>query len=79
MIDNIDKKDRREYYKEYAEKNKDKLREDFICDVCGGKYKKANRTNHISTNKHQNSLLIKKLKNDNKNMKNIILDVNKKN
>ena len=70
--------DRKQYYKDYAEKNKEKLREEFICEECGGKYKRANKTNHINTKKHQNSLFIKKLKNDNETMKNIILDVNKK-
>ena len=49
----------------------------FICNECGGKYKKTNKSNHINTKKHQNSLLIQKLKNDNDAMKNIILDVNK--
>ena len=78
MTENINKKDRAQYYKDYAEKNKEKLKQDFICDECGVKYKLANKTNHINTKKHQNSLLIKKLKNDNETMKNIISDVNKK-
>ena len=73
-----DTKDRKQYYKEYFEKNKDKLRENFICNECGGKYKKANKANHIKTKKHQNFLLIQKLKNDNNDMQNIILEINKK-
>jgi len=76
MSDNMN--DRKQYFKDYFEKNKDKLNEDFICDDCGGKYKKMSKANHFKTKKHQNSLLIQKLKKDNETMKNIILDVNKK-
>jgi isopropylmalate/homocitrate/citramalate synthase len=80
MADNLDnnKKDRRQYYKDYAQKNKEKLQEQFICEDCGGKYKKVNKANHSQTKKHQNSLLIKKLKNDNENMKKIFSDINRK-
>lgn len=73
-----DKKDRNQYYKNYFEENKEKLSEHFVCDICGGKYMKMSKANHFKTKKHQNQLLINKLKNDNSAMKNIILDVNKK-
>jgi hypothetical protein len=72
------KKDRKQYFKDYFDKNKDELSEKFICDICGGKYMKMSKANHIKTKKHQNQLLINKLKNDNDTMKNIIYDVNKK-
>ena len=73
-----DAKNRKQYYKDYFEKNKDKLREKFICDECGGKYTLANKTSHYKTKNHQNFLLIKKLQNDNNTMKNIISDIGKK-
>jgi hypothetical protein len=74
----MNKKDRTKYYKDYAEKNKEKLNKDYICEICGGKYKQPNKSNHVNTSKHQNGILINKLKKDNQTMKNIILDVNKK-
>jgi hypothetical protein len=77
MIEN-NKKDRKVYYREYAEKNKEKLREHHVCDLCGGKYNTANKANHIKTKKHQNQILINNLKNDNDKMKNIFFDINKK-
>jgi hypothetical protein len=70
--------DRKQYFKDYAEKNKEKLNEEFICQECGGKYKYISRTTHEKTKKHQNSLLIKKLQKDNETMKNLVLDINKK-
>jgi hypothetical protein len=78
MTEISNKKDRTQYYKDYAIKNKDKLKQDFICDECGGKFKLANKTNHNNTKKHINCLTIKKLKKDNEMMKNIISDVHKK-
>jgi hypothetical protein len=69
------KKDRSKYFKEYAEKNKEKLTENVVCDECGGKYQKMGLSHHIKTKKHQNSLLIKKLQQDNETMKKIIVDV----
>lgn len=79
MSDNSnDKKNRTQYYRDYAEKNKDKLREQHICELCGGKYNTANKANHLKTKKHQNQILIENLKNDNERMKNIFGDINKK-
>ena len=71
-------KDRKQYFKEYVEKNKDKLNKDLVCDICAGKYKYVNKANHDKTKKHQNSLLLQKLQNDNEAMKNIISDIGKK-
>lgn len=70
--------DRKEYFKKYFDKNKDKLTEEFICEECGGKYQKMSKAHHIKTKKHINALLIKKLQNDNDIMKNIISDANNK-
>ena len=64
--------DRTKYFKEYAEKNREKLNEKFICDICGGKYKYVNKANHNQTKKHQICLSIKKLEKENYDMKNII-------
>ena len=71
-------KDRKEYFKEYFDKNKEKLNEDFICDECCGKYKYIHKAIHTKTKKHQNSLLLKKLQKDNEVIKNIISDISKK-
>jgi hypothetical protein len=79
MADKVDnKKNRTQYYREYAEKNKDKLREQYICELCGGKYNTANKANHIKTKKHQNIIFIQNLKKENERMKNIFGDINKK-
>ena len=77
-MSDIKNKNRKEYFKEYFDKNKEKLIEDFICEDCGGKYKKMSKAHHIKTKKHQNSLLIKKLQKDNETMKTMISDINKK-
>ena len=70
--------DRKQYFKDYFDKNKDKLNEDFICPFCGGKYKYMSKTNHYKTKKHINSLLIQKLQKDNETMKKLVSDINKK-
>jgi hypothetical protein len=76
--ENIKKQNRQQYYKDYAEKNKDKLKEDFICEICGGKYKHMSRAHHIKTKKHIIGLELQKLKKDNETMKNLVSDINKK-
>ena len=73
-----DKKDRTQYFKEYFQKNKNKLTENIICDICGGKYQKMNKTIHDKSKKHINQETINKLKEDNERMKNIFSDINKK-
>ena len=60
------------YYKEYAEKNKEKLREQHMCEICGGKYNTANKANHIKTKKHIIGQELLKYKN-------MVDDMNKKN
>jgi hypothetical protein len=79
MSDNSNnKKNRTQYYREYVEKNKDKLREQHICELCGGKYNTANKANHNKTKKHISGLELYKYKIDNERMKNIFGDINKK-
>lgn len=66
------------YMKKYNEENKDKLNEQFVCDICGGKYKKMNSAHHSKTKKHQDGLLIQKLKNENDEIKKSVSEINKK-
>lgn len=72
------KKDRSEYLKEYFKKNKERLTEEYQCEICQGHYKKVHKTIHEKTKKHQSALLILNLQKDNQNMKNIITDIGKK-
>ena len=69
---------RKQYFKDYFIKNKEKLTENFFCEECGGKYKKMGIAHHIKTKKHQNVLLIKKLQKENETIRNMIYDINKK-
>ncbi len=47
-------KDRiKENYKQYYEKNKDRIKEKFNCE-CGGKYTNKRKKAHFRTKKHQN-------------------------
>jgi len=79
---------RRRYYKEYFEKNKERLTEVFTCEDCGGNYKKTSKSTHVKTKKHQNMVLFKQkmmsegrinnAKEDNKDEKNnCVLSINK--
>ena len=72
------KKDRKQYFKDYFEKNKDELSEKNICDICGGKYMKMSKANHFKTKKHIAGVEMKKIKEENERMKNIFGDINKK-
>jgi len=40
------------YYADYKLKNKEKLKEKFVCP-CGGRYTHPHKAKHIKTNKHQ--------------------------
>jgi hypothetical protein len=77
--DNImPKRDRKIYNAEYFDKHKDELLEQIICPDCNGKYQKYNKTSHLKTKKHKNSLLIQKLTKDIEIIKNTVLEVSKK-
>lgn len=65
------KQEKLQYYYDYIEKNKEKLKKNYICDICGGKYKYISKAHHIKTKKHVNMVEIQRLKN-------IISDINKK-
>lgn len=57
------KKDRREYHREYYKKNREriigKIAEKIICEDCGGRYVKCNKKEHFETKKHMKGLEIK--------------------
>lgn len=47
-----------EYYKKFANKNKERLKETVICEICEGKYQYFNKYHHIKTKKHMQILKI---------------------
>ncbi len=51
-----DKEKIKNYSDTFYEKNKDRLKNKIICDVCSGSYCILNRTHHINTNKHKTKL-----------------------
>ena len=55
---------KRQYCKEYFEKNKEDLRGKIKCDVCGHEYMKYNKTNHLRTQKHMNCEVLQTLTKD---------------
>lgn len=44
--------EKQEYFKKYYKENKDAWMEYHQCEICGGKYCRANRYNHLKTKKH---------------------------
>ena len=60
---------KKQYYKDYVDKNKDKLKEKFVCEVCGGKYEYRNITHHTKTSKH---IAMQKLKQENDDLKKLL-------
>jgi len=40
------------YYKQYYNKNKEAWKEKYICQICGHKYSKPNKYNHLQSKKH---------------------------
>lgn len=66
MSDTINKKEpvsknKRQYYIDYFEKNKDELKEKITCTDCGVQYMKYNKTRHLNTRKHERTILINKI------------------
>lgn len=45
-----------QYNKNFMEKNKDKIKEKIICDVCCGSYSYYNKSKHMKSKKHINLL-----------------------
>lgn len=50
---------RKQYMKEYREKNMEKWYDEKTCVACGGKYKSSNLSNHNRSNKHKMAIIIK--------------------
>jgi hypothetical protein len=64
-LKNIRKKyDSKKYIKNFQEKNKDKIVEKHICDICYGSYTYFNKSKHIQSKKHNLVLQIMKNKNE---------------
>jgi len=53
--------DNKKYYDTWYAKNKDNMNVKTICETCGGSYSKSNRTIHMKTKKHIQSLSIKNI------------------
>ncbi len=53
IIKPIKKYDNKAYYKKFIEKNKDKIHEKKICEVCSGKYTYYNKSRHMKSKKHR--------------------------
>jgi len=71
-------KSRQQYHKEYIEKNADKLKEEYECEICGGKYQYMSKAHHIKTKKHIAGLELQKIKKENDSIKELISGMNKK-
>lgn len=65
----ISKKDRREYYKQYYQKNKAYWFRKFRCNICGGRYLVSNRYKHRNTLKHKKHLEINNYNNEKTDLK----------
>lgn len=53
---------RRIYHESFIEKNKDKVNQKCICEICGGSYTYFNKSRHNKTQKHQFQILQLKLR-----------------
>lgn len=67
---------RQQYYNEYVEKNKEKLKKGYVCELCGGKYKYISKSHHVKTKKHKTAVELQNLRKDNMNMKKIVEEMN---
>lgn len=52
--ENVKKYDNKKYYDNFKNKNGQRLKEKFICDLCGGSYTYFNKSHHFKTKRHQN-------------------------
>lgn len=60
---------RKKYYEEHK---KDSYKEELICELCGGKYKRYNKTHHNNTKRHKELQDYNKIKNELEELKNKI-------
>lgn len=47
------------FCKKYYAENKDYWKRKYECDICGGKYTVANKSKHMNTNKHLQSVKLR--------------------
>jgi len=52
-IEDVKKYDNKKYYDNFKNKNGQRLKEKFICDICGGSYTYFNKSHHSKTKRHQ--------------------------
>jgi hypothetical protein len=72
--------DKNQNYKEYFEANKEKYQEKIICETCGGKYIRYNKSHHIKSKKHTTAELqekVKMLEIEKEEKKDLVKNVNK--
>lgn len=48
------KYDQNKYNKNFLEKNRNKIKEKVLCDICCGSYTYFNKSKHLNSKKHQN-------------------------
>ena len=46
----------KEYYKNFKEKNQDKIHQVNHCDACGGKFSYFNKSHHNNSRKHMKAI-----------------------
>jgi len=51
-------KNKKDYFKKFVDGNKDKVKEQVMCDVCGGSYTYFNKSHHKKSQRHLKSLQI---------------------
>lgn len=52
------KKDNKNYHKKFVEKNKDKINEKKVCEICYGNYTYFNKSHHFKSDRHLNAVKI---------------------
>jgi hypothetical protein len=57
----IDKQDKKTYFKNYCLKNKEEFKKKIKCTLCGGEYTKPNKYRHEHTKRHLNYSLVNKM------------------
>jgi hypothetical protein len=57
-IKKIYEDEKKDYHKKFMEKNKDKINEKKICEICNGHYTYFNKSHHFKSNRHLNAIKI---------------------
>lgn len=53
-----EKKTKKDHFKKFMNENKDKIKEQMNCDICGGSYTYFNKSHHNKSQRHLKSLQI---------------------